>query len=67
MSDSKQETQTQPRAPAPKREYERSGCYPENGKPFRMWALFGWLTGVVVVLAAIAALLNVIVLGIRGV
>ncbi|HHX82175.1 MAG TPA: hypothetical protein GX696_04235 [Pseudomonadaceae bacterium] len=67
MSDSKQETQPRHSATAPKREFERSGCYPENGKPFRMWALFGWLTGIIVVLAAIAALLNFIVLGIRGV
>jgi|GEM_PF-576623 hypothetical protein len=45
------------------RKYETTGCYPDNGKSFRMWALFGWLTGVMVALAAAAALLNYIFLG----
>jgi len=43
---------------APAREYEQSGCYPENGKPFRVWALLGGLMLVIVVLAGVAALLN---------
>lgn len=44
------------------REFERSGCYPENGKPFRLWALLGWLTALIVALAGVAALLNLIFL-----
>jgi hypothetical protein len=49
-----------------KREYERSGLYPENGKPFRMWALFGWLTALIALLAVVAAVLNLLVLGVPG-
>jgi hypothetical protein len=41
------------------REYEQSGCYPEGGKPFRVWALLGWLTLLIVALAGVAALLNI--------
>jgi hypothetical protein len=41
------------------REYEKSGCYPEDGKPFRVWALLGWLTLLIVALAGVAALLNI--------
>jgi hypothetical protein len=48
---------------APRREYEKSGLYPANGKPFRLWALLGWLTALIVVLAAVSALLNFLVLG----
>jgi hypothetical protein len=44
------------------REYEQSGCYPAKGKPFRIWALLGWLTLLMVVLAGVAALLNFILL-----
>lgn len=40
------------------REFEKSGCYPAEGKPFRMWALFGWLTFLIVALAGVSALLN---------
>jgi hypothetical protein len=47
---------------APQREYEKSGMYPAEGKAFRLWALLGWLTGVMIALAAIAALLNFILL-----
>ncbi len=47
------------RKPPPiQREYEKSGLYPENGKPFRMWALFGWLTLLIVVLAGASVALN---------
>lgn len=53
--------ETSPQASGP-REYETTGCYPENAKPFRMWALFGWLTALIVVLAAVAALLNFVLL-----
>lgn len=49
-----------------KREYERSGLYPENGKPFRMWALFGWLTALIALLAVVAVVLNLLVLGVPG-
>jgi hypothetical protein len=44
------------------REYEKSGCYPENGKPFRVWALLGGLMVVIAVLAGVAALLNFLLL-----
>jgi hypothetical protein len=40
------------------REYEKSGCYPAQGKAFRVWALLGWLTLLIVALAGVAALLN---------
>ena len=49
-------------SPATAREYERSGCYPEHGKPFRIWALLGWLTALIVALAGVAALLNLVFL-----
>jgi hypothetical protein len=47
--------------PEPKtatREYEQSGLYPANGKPFRLWALLGGLTLVILALAGVAMLLN---------
>lgn len=44
------------------REYEKSGLYPENGKPFRIFALLGWLAAVVVLMAAAAATLNFMVI-----
>ncbi|MES2605820.1 MAG: hypothetical protein V4603_12850 [Pseudomonadota bacterium] len=44
------------------REYDRTGFYPQQGKSFRIWALLGWNIGVVVALAAAAALLNYILL-----
>ena len=46
----------------PEREYDRSGFYPEDGKAFRVWALLGWLMGVVVFLAVASALLNYLLL-----
>lgn len=45
------------------RAYEQSGLYPADGKPFRLWALLGWLTLVIVGLAVAAALLNIYYLG----
>jgi hypothetical protein len=45
------------------RAYEASGCYPAEGKAFRLWALIGWLTLVIVALAAAAAVLNIYFLG----
>lgn len=45
------------------RAYEQSGCYPAEGKSFRLWALIGWLTLVIVGLAAVAAVLNIYYLG----
>lgn len=45
-------------AKPPKREYERSGMYPKEGKQFRILALLGWLAVVVVFIAATAALLD---------
>lgn len=44
------------------RQYEQSGLYPETGKPFRLWALLGWLTLLIGVLAGVAALLNILLL-----
>lgn len=44
------------------REYEKSGLYPKDGKPFRIWALFGWLTLLIVFVAGMSALLNTILL-----
>lgn len=44
------------------REYEQSGCYPEQGKPFRIMALLAWLSAVIVVLAGVAAILNMLIL-----
>jgi hypothetical protein len=44
--------------PRVQREYEKSGLNPENGKPFRMWALFGWLTLLIAVLAGVSVILN---------
>ena len=44
------------------REYEKSGMYPANGKPFRLWALLGWLSLLIAVLAGVAAALNFILL-----
>lgn len=46
----------------PEREYDRSGFYTEEGKSFRIWALLAWLTGTVVFLAVVSALLNIILL-----
>jgi hypothetical protein len=55
-------------APAPQtdgnqRVYEQSGCYPADGKQFRLWALLGWLSLVIIGLAAAAAILNIYFLG----
>jgi hypothetical protein len=47
---------------AAEREYEKSGLYPENEKPFRILALLGWLGGVVICLAGAAAILNFMLL-----
>jgi hypothetical protein len=46
----------------PEREYEQSGLYPEHEKPFRVWALLGWLAGIVAVLAGAAALLDIMLI-----
>ena len=51
-----------PREPKPTREYDKSGFYPENGKPFRIWALLGWNILIIVVIAAASAALNFILL-----
>ena len=45
------------------RAYEQSGCYPAEGKPFRLWALLGWLTLVIIALALAAAALNIYFVG----
>jgi hypothetical protein len=50
-------------APAPTREYEKSGLYPADGrKPFRLWALLGFLLLVIAVLAGAAALLDILLI-----
>jgi hypothetical protein len=47
---------------SPEREYEKSGLYPEDGKPFRILALLGWLAAIVVLLAVAAAVLDLTLL-----
>jgi hypothetical protein len=47
---------------SPEREYEKSGLYPEEGKPFRILALLGWLAAIVVLLAVAAAVLDLTLL-----
>ncbi len=42
----------------PEREYEQSGLYPKEGKPFRVIALLSSLIGVVVLLAVAAIILD---------
>lgn len=51
-----------PKDGTPAREYDRTGFYPENGKPFRIWALLGWNLGVIVLIAIAAAVLNFVLL-----
>lgn len=46
----------------PEREYEKTGLYPEGEKPFRLYALLGWLFGIIVFIAASAAVLDRILL-----
>jgi len=45
------------------RAYEQSGCYPAEGKSFRLWALLGGLSLVIIFLAVAAAVLNIYFLG----
>ncbi len=52
-----------PAADASQRAYEQSGCYPADGKQFRLWALLGWLSLVIIGLAVAAAMLNIYFLG----
>ncbi|MDP1930378.1 MAG: hypothetical protein Q8L60_02860 [Gammaproteobacteria bacterium] len=40
------------------REYEKSGLYPKDGKPFRLFALLGFLAGVIVFIAVSAVVLD---------
>lgn len=40
------------------REYEKSGLYPNGEKPFRLFALLGFLAGVIVFIAVSAAVLD---------
>lgn len=47
---------------ASEREYEPSGLYPKEGKPFRLVALLLTLTGVVILLAVAAAILNFVLI-----
>lgn len=41
-----------------KREYERSGLYPKQGKPFRVIALLGVLLLVILFMAGAAAIVD---------
>ncbi|OFE12833.1 hypothetical protein PHACT_06520 [Pseudohongiella acticola] len=59
MSESNQSKST---PNAEEREYEKSGLYPENEKPFRILALLGWLGVVVICLAGAAAVLDFVLL-----
>lgn len=52
-----------PQTDGNQRVYEQSGCYPADGKQFRLWALLGWLSLVIIGLAAAAAILNIYFLG----
>jgi hypothetical protein len=64
MSTSQQKDNTRSSEPSDKeqtREYEKSGLYPENAKPFRIFALLGWLATVVVLMAVAAAILDFMV------
>lgn len=42
------------------REYEKSGMYPENGRPFRLWALVLSLLGVMAFIAGAAMVLDLV-------
>jgi len=48
--------------PGEPRAYEQSGLNPPAGKPFRLWALLGWLTLLIALLAGVAVLLNFLLL-----
>jgi len=50
----------QPNKPV-RREYEQSGLYPKNGKPFRVIALLGVIFAVIVALAGISALVDMLI------
>lgn len=52
----------EPSGTPPSREFDRTGFYPPQGKAFRVWALLAWNIGIIVALAAIAALINYLVL-----
>lgn len=49
-------------ADQPERQFEQSGLYPEGGKSFRLYALLGWLLGIIVFIAASAVALDRILL-----
>ena len=44
------------------REYEKSGLYPKDGKPFRIIALLVGLSAVIAALAVVAAVLDFLLL-----
>ena len=46
----------------PKREYEKSGLYPKDGKAFRVVALGVFLLGVIAFIAVSAAILDSILI-----
>ena len=52
------EQETPPNPVAVPREYDTSGIYPAEGKPFRLWGLLFWNMVVIVVIAVISAILN---------
>ena len=49
-------------ADSTQRQYEKSGLYPKEGKPFRLLALLLGLTAVIIFLATAAAVLNFVLL-----
>ncbi len=51
-----------PPADTQRREYDRTGFYPAEGKKFRIWALVGWNLLVIVLTAVAAAVLNYLLL-----
>ena len=44
------------------REYDTSGFYPAEGKPFRIWGLLFWNIVVIVIVAVASAVLNFVLL-----
>lgn len=57
MNDSQEAPKDSPSEP-PEREYEQSGLHPKDGKGFHLWGLLGFLTGVIVLIAVSAVILD---------
>lgn len=53
----------EPATPEPAtREYDTTGFYPAQGKPFRIWGLLFWNIVVIVLVAIASAVLNFVLL-----